>query len=115
MLFRSNVPVDEFLALHGGIDGIANLDTLTLTFVGTELTGNEKIYTITPESAFIDEIQITGNEAIFKMRNNGCYYHYDLNRHQIKELLQVAKNKQTFGKWYNSNLRGSSVAKTIFK
>ena len=75
----------------------------------------EKIYTITPESAFIDEIQITGNEAIFKMRNNGCYYHYDLNRHQIKELLQVAKNKQTFGKWYNSNLRGSSVAKTIFK
>ena len=43
----NNVPVATFLATHGGIDGIANLDTLTLTFNDTEVTGNEKIYTIT--------------------------------------------------------------------
>jgi len=73
-----------------------------------------KTYTITPENSFISEINITGNIAQFKMGSKGTVYSYELTKKQINHLVKAGKCNLRLGKWYNDNLRGSSVSKTVF-
>jgi len=73
----------------------------------------QKTIEIRPNDSFVQSVNIKGNNAEIRMTGKNTIYHYVLSDTVLADLLQTAKDNGSIGRFYNSRLRGLSVAKTV--